>query len=185
MSRSLAYALFILFFISGVMVGYFLTPEYAVENERMRANHDLGPADRYVDLRYLDGMIAHHLAAIYLLEQAQTHSQRPEIQDLASAVIAADLAEIEELYDYKKDWYDNTRPVTEFEKINLGTADELFDLRLLNALLAHHHQAIDAAMEISTKSVRNEVLNLANQTATALSANAAVLESYRKDWYEL
>ncbi len=185
MSRALIAASLILFFIFGMMAGYFLTPEYAMQNERMRSAHDLGPADRYVDLRYLDNMIAHHQAAIYLLEQAQAHSQRPEIQELAQAVIAADLAEIEELYAYKRAWYNNTRRVSEFEKINLGTADERFDLRLLNALLAHHHQAIDAAMDISTKSVRNEVLDLADQTATALRANAEVLEAYRKDWYEL
>lgn len=185
MSRSLTYALFILLFISGMMTGYFLTPEYATQNEQMGSAHDLGPADRYVDLRYLDNMIAHHQAAIYLLEQAQAQSQREEIKELASAVIAADLAEIDELYTYKQTWYDNDRRVTEFDQVNLGVADERFDLRLLNALLAHHQQAIDAAMEISTKSVRNEVLDLANQTKTALSENSKLLETYRRDWYGL
>lgn len=185
MSKGLTYSLLILFFVGGVMVGYFLTPEYAMQNERMQTSHDLGPADRYVDLRYLDNMIAHHQAAIYLLEQALTHSKRPEIQELATAVIAADRAEIEELYAYKQAWYKNTRPVTQFNQINLGTADERFDLRLLNALLAHHHEAIEAAQEIATKSTRNEILDLADRTSTALSASVEVLESYRKAWYEL
>lgn len=168
---------------TGIGIGYWLTPEYQVQNTQMKKSHDLGVADQWVDLRYVDGMIAHHLSAIYLLEQAQQQSKRQEIKDLASAVIAADRQGINKLYAQKTEWYGNNRQVIEYTKTNLGTGDDAFDLRLLNALLIHHQQAIESAKEISTKSVRNEVLNTANEVTQALTANAEQLKLWRKAWY--
>jgi uncharacterized protein (DUF305 family) len=153
------------------------------QNRGMTEMMDLGPADRELDKRYLNGMIAHHMSAIYLLEQAQEHSQRPEIKDLATSVIAADTEGIEQLYQFKRNWYGDERPVTEFTRVELGTADETFDLRLLNALIAHHEEAIAVAQEVRTKSSRTEVLSLADEVITSLSSNADQLRTWRSTWY--
>jgi uncharacterized protein (DUF305 family) len=183
MSKGINLGTLLVVLFVGVGIGYWLTPEYQVQNAQMKKGHDLGVADQWVDLRYIDGMIAHHLSAIYLLEQAQQQSDRQEIRDLASVVIEADKQGIEKLYAQKQAWYGNDRQVTEFTKINLGTKDETFDLRLLNALLIHHQEAIDTAQEISTKSTRNEVLDLASQVRQALTANSEQLKTWRKAWY--
>ncbi len=183
MSKGLQISLFSIIFLSGIGFGYFLTPEYQVQNIQMKKSHDLGQADQWVDLRYTDNMIAHHLSAIYLLEQALAKTDRQEIKDLANIVIAADRAGIESLYANKKAWYNNTRQITTFNKVNLGDKDEKFDLRLLNALLIHHKEAIESAKEISTKSVRSEVLNLADVVNQSLTDNSKQLELWRKQWY--
>lgn len=183
MAKGLVSSLILVFFVIGIGIGFYITPEYAMLNKQMKQSHDLGPADQWVDQRYLDNMVAHHLSAIYMLEQAQVQSQRPEIQELSSAVIAADKAGIEQLYAYKKEWYNNTRSVSSYNKVNLGTDDGKFDLRLLNALIAHHEEAIDSAQQISTKSTRNEVLNLADEITQTLSTNKTQLETWRKEWY--
>lgn len=183
MSKTLQSSLFLIIFLSGMGVGYFLTPEYQAQDAKMKKTHELGQADQWVDLRYTDNMIAHHLAAIYLLEQALAKTDRPEIKDLATAVIAADKLGIEKLYANKQAWYGNNRQIVEFNKVNLGDKDDKFDLRLLNALLIHHEEAINAAMEISTKSVRTEVLNLADGVNQSLTENSKQLKTWRKDWY--
>lgn len=183
MSKGLQLSLSIIIFLSGIGIGYFLTPEYRVQNSLMKKTHDLGQADQWVDLRYTDNMIAHHLSAIYLLDQALAQTDRQEIKDLANAVIAADREGIKQLYANKQAWYGNSRQIVEFNKVNLGDRDEKFDLRLLNALLIHHREAIDSAKEISTKSVRSEVLNLADGVNQSLSENSKQLEAWRKEWY--
>jgi uncharacterized protein (DUF305 family) len=185
MPKGLNLALIIVALLVGMAGGYWLTPEYQAQNIQMKKSHSLGVADQWIDLRYVDGMIAHHLSAIYMLEQAQQYSQRPEIKELATAVIAADKAGIEKLYAQKREWYSNTRQITTYTKTNLGTNDGKFDLRLLNALLIHHEEAIATAQEISTKSTRNEVLNTADEVTRALSANATQLKAWRKEWYGL
>lgn len=184
MNKALIAALLLITFIAGMGIGFALTPEYALMREQKSAPMmELGTPDRYLDLRYIDGMIAHHLSAIYMLEQAQKHSKRPEVKALADSVIAADKEGIKKLYAYKKEWYGNTRQVTQFQKVNVGSADAQFDLRLINALLSHHEEAITVAKEVQSKSSRTEVLGLADSVISALSANAETLKEWRKEWY--
>lgn len=183
MKQSMSAGILLITLFIGVGIGYWLTPEYQVQNAQMKQSHSLGTADQWVDLRYVDNMIAHHLNAIYLLEQAQQQSDRQEIKDLAAAIIAADTVGIEKLYAQKLEWYNNDRQIIDFTKTNLGTRDEKFDLRLINALLIHHQEAIDSAKEISTKSTRNEVLNTASEVTQTLTENSQQLTQWRKEWY--
>lgn len=182
MSKYFALALVIIAFLFGTGVGYWLSPQYdAMSTETTMT--DLGKADKNLDLRYIDGMIAHHKSAIHLAEQAKTASKRKEITDLAAAIIKADTADIDKLYQLKQKWYGNKRQVKEFEQVNLGKYDENFDLRFLNALLDHHEEGIMVAQEVRTKSTRNETLNIADSAILSLSKSKVQLEQWRKDWY--
>lgn len=184
MNKYAAISLSIVMFLLGIGAGYALTPEYSqAMAEKKAGSMELGAADRYVDLRYVDGMIAHHLNAIYMLKQAHSQSKRPEIISLANTVIAADEQGIEQLYNYKKQWYNDTKQITKYDKVNLGPGDEKFDLRLLNALIAHHDEAIAKAKEIQTKSNRAEVLTLASTVAQSLNENKQTLLEWRNNWY--
>jgi uncharacterized protein (DUF305 family) len=175
----------VVIFMIGVGVGFYFTPEYAQMNSDKRSSMtELGMADNYFDLRYINNMISHHLAAIDMAKQAQEKSSRPEIKELAQIIITTDERGIEQLYDYKKSWYGDTNKVTRFDKIELGNSDELFDLRFLNALTSHHEMAIESAKDVQAKSTRTEVLNLANDVITNLSANLKQFSTWRKAWYE-
>lgn len=185
MFKPLTTSLVIISFILGLGTGFIISPEYVNKMiDRKTAMVELGKADRFVDLRYIDGMIAHHLNAIYMAKQAGSISQRPEIKQLSSDIISADEKSINELYQWKKTWFGNTRQITTYEKINLGTFDDKFDLRFINALIAHHDDAIKNAQEIRTKSKRNEILNLADAVIQGLSASKTTLLGWRNSWYK-
>lgn len=182
--RAVVFSLILVFFLVGIGVGFYFTPEYAL----MKTNNsvemmELGPADQQLDLRYVNGMIAHHLAAIHLSQQALASTHRNEIRNLAHEIIVADEKGIAELYAWKKAWYNDTQEITEFRKVNLGSVDANFDLRFLNALIAHHDEAIEVAKEVQTKSTRNEVLNSANKVILTLTGSKTRLTQWRKDWY--
>lgn len=186
MNNNLVVSMIVVAFILGLGGGYVLTPEYAnMSSERQSGmmEMELGKPDRFIDQRYLNGMIAHHQSAIFMLEQAQEKSTRPEIQNLADAIIEVDTKDIEKLYSYKQEWYGDSSKVTDFREVNLGDGDDKFDLRLLNALLIHHDEAIAQAMEIQSKSTRTETLNIASNVINTLSANADQLRAWRKEWY--
>lgn len=186
MSKPLTISVVIISFILGLSTGFIISPEYATKMQsRGTQMVELGNADKFVDLRYIDNMIAHHLNAINMATQAKANSKRPEIIALANDIIKADEDSIKTLYQEKKLWYGNDRQITNFEKINLGTADDKFDLRFLNALIAHHDDAIASAEEIRTKSGRNEILNLADTVIQGLSAGKDKLIEWRKNWYNI
>jgi len=186
MSKLLVYSLIIIAFIVGMGAGYSLTPEYAsTMQEKNTTMVPLGKADRFIDLRYLNGVIAHHLTAIDLARQALEKSHREEVRNLAEEIIQSDEASIKQLMIYKQSWYKDDRNIGEFEKINLGDDGKRFDLRFLNTLITHHVEAIDTAKEISTKSTRDEVLNLADEITQSLGKSKLILEQLRKDWYAI
>jgi len=185
MSKTLTFSIVIVTFILGIGTGFILSPEYANKMASKRtAMVELGRADKFVDLRYIDGVIAHHLNAIYMARQAETNSERKEIKDLAKEIISVDEASVKELYEWKKTWFNNTKQITVYEKINLGKSDDKFDLRFLNALIAHHEEAIMTAKEIRTKSQRNEILNLADTIIKNLSSGMETLAAWRTNWYK-
>ncbi len=183
-SISLAIALMIITGILGVGFGYYITPEYRLtmyQNESM----DLGPADSLVDKRYLNAMIAHHRSAMLLASQAQEKSERPEIKGLAQKILADEPSAIDELYVFKKEWYKDSRTVKDPRVANLGELDAKFDLRFLNALIAHHEAGLKMTADIKSKSSRTEVLNNADAVENFLNTTMVVLKGWRLEWYQI
>lgn len=178
----LALSLLVVGFMGGVGVGYYLTPQY---QETMYDKYmDLGAADRLVDLRYVNAMIAHHRGAMLLAKQAE-QSQRPEIQSLAAAIQKDEPKLIDELYGWKRDWYKDARRVRDPRAVQLGAYDEKLDLRFLNALIAHHESGIVMTQEIRAKSSRNEILNNADAVENFLKTTLVTLKGWRKAWYNV
>lgn len=178
----LAISFLIIGLVIGMGAGYFLTPQY--QETMYEKSMDLGAADRLVDLRYLNAMAAHHRGAMLLAEQAE-QSQRPEIQSLAAAIQRDEPKLIDELYQWKKEWYRDTRTVRDPLPARLGSYDDKLDLRFLNALIAHHEAGILMTQEIRTKSSRAEVLNNADAVENFLKTTGVMLKEWRKAWYNV
>jgi len=169
--------------IIGIGVGYFLTPQYTLTMYD-KSTMDLGRADKWLDLRYVDAMIAHHRGAILVAKQAEL-SKRPEVQNLAKEIQKNEPVLIAELYAWKKAWYGDTRAVKYPIVPNLGTYDASFDLRFLNTVIAHHEAGIVMTKEVRTKSSRSEVLNNADAVEAFLTTSGTMLKEWRKNWYKI
>lgn len=181
-STYLSVSFIVISFILGIGVGYYITPEYSLSMYE-KNEMDLGRPDKWVDQRYLNEMIRHHRGAILLAEQAEK-SQRTEIKNLAVDIQNGEPKLIEELYSWKKEWYQDNRKVNDPVVSNLGNYDETFDLRFLNALIAHHENGIKMTDEISKKSSRSEVLNNANAVENFLKGSITTLLEWRTNWYQ-
>jgi uncharacterized protein (DUF305 family) len=164
---------------------------------------DLGPADADFDLRFIDGMIPHHEGAVVMAQEALQKSNRPEIKQLAQAIIDAQEQEIAELKEWRSTWYPNageepvmyhaemrhTMPMTEEMRSSmmmtgdLGAADDQFDLRFINAMIPHHEGAIAMAEQALEKSDRSEIKELAQNIIDSQQAEIDQMLQWRKDWY--
>ena len=185
MSKYLSISLIIIGIISGIGIGYYLSPTYKYNSETMSLEEvmDLGKADKYVDERYIDAMISHHRGAMLLAQQVKDKSQRQEIKELAAMILEAEPKAIDELYAWKKEWYKNTNKVKDPNVANLGTYDEKLDLRFLNAMIAHHDDGIKMTKEIRIKSTRNEILNNADATEKFFVDTKKTFQDWRMTWY--
>ena len=180
---TLAIAFMILAGILGVGIGYSLTPEYRLSMYE-KNTMDLGRADRTLDLRYVNAMIAHHRGAMLLAEQAK-ESERTEVKNLAEAILKDEPTAIAELYAWKKEWYRDTRNVTDPTVPKLGKYDQTFDLRFLNALIAHHEAGVEMTKDVRLKSSRSVVLDNANAVEVFLKGGIVMLSNWRTTWYNL
>ncbi|MCX8035045.1 MAG: DUF305 domain-containing protein [Candidatus Dojkabacteria bacterium] len=186
MSKLLTISIATVTFITGVGLGYIITPQYAMSNTESAAMvGDFGKADKYVDQRFINAMIKHHLGSIDMAKQAQTNSSRDEIKSMANDIITVQQKEVDQLYQWKKDWYNDTSKVKQGEKVNLGSAGDKFDLRFINAMIAHHSDAVMMAQDIQKKSTRDEVLQLADEIITAKSGEIKAMEDWRWAWYNI
>lgn len=170
--------------LAGTGFGYYLTPEYK-STMYENTNMSLGLADRTFDLRYINAMIAHHRGAMLLAEQLSKNSSRPEMKTLAQNILADEPKAIDELYAWKKEWYGDTKKVKDPIVVQLGPSGETFDLRFLNAMIAHHELGVEMTKETSLKSNRAEILDNANAVERFLKNGINALSGLRKDWYNL
>lgn len=164
---------------------------------------DLGPADANFDLRFIDAMTPHHQGAVEMAKQAQQKSKRPEIKKLAANIIKAQDQEITEMKQWRQAWYpkagstpiaydskmDHTMPMSSEQmrgmmiNMDLGSADDQFDLRFINAMIPHHESAVTMAKEVLSKSKRLEIKQLAQDVISSQQAEIAQMQQWRKTWY--
>lgn len=143
----------------------------------MNHSMDLGPADANYDLRFIDSMIPHHEGAVIMAKDALQKSKRPEIKKLANDIIKAQNKEIAQLKQWRQAWYPSsgnklvaydaklkkTVDMTSEQmqammmKMDLGVADNEFDLRFIDAMIPHHEGALTMAKDAASKSKRPEI----------------------------
>ena len=168
----------------GFNMGYAYNPDYSLTMyDKNQMN--LGIADRWLDLRYLNAMIKHHRGAILLAEQITGDTHKPEILSLKKEILNNEPKLIAELYSLKKTMYNDTRNVDDPFVSNLGENNKTFDLRLLNALVSHHTDGIEMARDVKSKSSTSEILDNADAVEIFLTGSLEQLKQWRFSWFSV
>lgn len=163
----------------------------------------LGPADDEFELRFLDAMILHHEGAVEMAEDALEKSEREEIRQLSQEIIDAQEDEIAQMEDWRSEWYaeapeerqmydaqmSQTVEMSDAVKsamkmdMDLGEADDDFDLRYINAMIAHHEGALDMARQVLENSDRPELQEFAQMVIETQTAEIQEMLALRDSWY--
>ncbi len=171
--------------------------------QAMAHNMDLGPADANFDLRFVDGMVPHHEGAVVMAKAAQQKATHPELKKLADDIIKSQTTEIAQMKKWRQAWYPQASdqrmaydaklgkmlPMSAEQmqgmmmNMDLGGADDQFDLRFINAMIPHHEGAVTMATEALQKSKRPEIQKLAQAIVTSQQAEINQMTQWRKAWY--
>ncbi len=165
---------------------------------------DLGPADADYDLRFIDAMILHHQGAIMMAKEVQQKSKRPEMKQLAEEIIEAQEQEIAQMQQWRQAWYPKAgeQPMAWHSQmghmmamsseqmkamqmdVDLGKADDEFDLRFINGMIPHHEGALTMARDVLIKSQRPQMKQLAENIISSQQKEIEQMEQWRQAWYE-
>jgi uncharacterized protein (DUF305 family) len=163
---------------------------------------DLGPADADYDLRFIDAMIPHHEGAVVMAQDMAAKSKRPEMKKLAQAILKAQPQEIAQMQQWRKDWYPKA-PATPMAwhsemkhmmamepaqmkamkmDMDLGKADEGYDLRFVQAMIPHHEAAVTMAQDLAQKTKRPELQKLAKEIIASQQIEIDQMKQWQKAW---
>jgi uncharacterized protein (DUF305 family) len=142
------------------------------------------------DALFIDGMIIHHEGAIAMAQQALNDAERPEIKQLAEAIITAQEAEIVQLRAWRQTWFPDLAE-TPGMGLDMGTmmisddTSKPFDQRFIEAMIPHHEGAIAMARDAQQNAEKQEIKQLANAIITAQEAEITQMRQWLKDWYNI
>lgn len=148
-----------------------------------------GPAGEAFDQLFIDMMVPHHESAVEMASIAIERAERPEIRQLAEEIVSAQDAEIAQLREWRQAWFGSSDtpsmdempmlPGMGMQGMDMGetmdmTADieelrtaDPFDPAFLEAMIAHHESAIQAAELAREQATRPEIRELAEAIITA------------------
>ena len=162
--------------------------------------------DAPFDQRFIDMMVPHHEAAIAMAELARSRASHDELRALAAEIIAAQSAEVDQLRAWRKSWFGSSQtppmeampmlhgvqmigPPMSGGRMDMGAdveqlrAAKAFDPAFIEAMVAHHQSAIQAAQSALAHSSHEEIRRLAEAIIVAQSGEIEQLLQWRADWY--
>ncbi|HAJ35071.1 MAG TPA: DUF305 domain-containing protein [Chloroflexi bacterium] len=146
-------------------------------------------ASQPFDAQFIDSMIEHHLGAVAMAEEALQQSEREEIRAMATAIIAAQNGEIEQMRAWRAAWYPDL-PATGGMGMSMGemsiSADATlpFDRRFLTAMISHHQGAIEMAQMAQQMAERQEIKDLAGAIITAQQVEIEQMNGWLQAWFQ-
>lgn len=139
------------------------------------------------DSAFINLMTEHHAGAIAMAQAIDTEAKYPELQKIATDIIAAQTKEIADMkawaqmwgYDYKEPSQASISAMAASLKDKSG--DEL-DKQFIIDMIAHHTGAIDMANLAAQNGKHTEIKKLANDIFMAQTAEINTMQDLAKQW---
>lgn len=163
------------------------------------AGHGVTDPKAPFEQQFIDMMVPHHEGAVAMAQVAQARAERPEIRQMADAIISAQDREIQQMKGWRKAWYGSDQtpalasmPMLPEMRTNMGNMAEdvkklqtasPFDRAFIDAMIPHHEAAIEAARIAQQRATRSEIKQLAGDIVAAQEREIAQMRDWRKTWF--
>lgn len=148
-----------------------------------------------MDAMFIEQMIPHHEDAIAMAELALTRAEHPEIKRLAEDVVETQSAEIDQMREWYREWYDADVPDFggsvgmmggmmggEVDLEDLETS-ERFDRDFIEAMVPHHQMGIMMSQMLGRSTSRAELRDFAESIIKGQGAEIDKMREWHDEWY--
>ncbi len=147
----------------------------------------MSTSDAPYDAAFIDSMIMHHEGAITMANQALTQAERPEVKELANAIISAQETEIGQMNAWRTSWYPDLAATggmgMDMGMMEVPAGATSFDQRFIEAMIPHHQSAVVMAKDALQNAEHPEIKALATAIITAQEAEIAQMQQWLQEWY--
>jgi uncharacterized protein (DUF305 family) len=150
------------------------------------------------DVTFLQNMIPHHEQANEMADLVAGRTQRPELEELAEGILAAQGEEIEEMRGLLEAAGEDAGGMEGMEHGMEGSMpgmmDEAmmtelqelqgpeFDQRFVEMMIEHHEGAIQMAQDVLAEGQSPDVADLANRIIKAQEAEVEMMRGWQEEW---
>lgn len=138
---------------------------------------------------FVASMIPHHQGAVDMAQVVLDRSSRPELRELAKAIIASQAAEIEQMRAWQTDGTVAEADAGDMDSMmhgmsaeDLRSADDV-DKAFIDAMIPHHESAVMMADQVKARTDNPEIANLADSIIAAQKREIAQMRQWREAWY--
>ena len=142
---------------------------------------------------FLQQMIQHHRSGIEMAKMVRDHTKRPELQQFADKMSAAQQQEIDKMTGWLKDWFQASPKSVANEaadkemKMHMpmlsGKHDADFDKAFLQMMPEHHHMAVEMAEQVEKKATHPELKELAAKIVKDQSEEIKQMKGWAQAWF--
>jgi uncharacterized protein (DUF305 family) len=166
------------------------------DQDQGTAPAEAAPSD--ADVTFTQNMIPHHQQAIEMAKLVDTHTDRPELRELADSIQSSQSQEITQLQGWLRSWGKPATPpeghgghgdaemlgmMSEADMRRLmESAGTEFDLAFIEMMAAHHQGAIDMANTELKDGSLPEVTRLAEQIVETQEGEIEQLKRWKAEW---
>jgi uncharacterized protein (DUF305 family) len=157
---------------------------------------EAAPSD--ADVTFTQNMIPHHQQAIEMTKLVDTHTDRPELRELADSIQSSQSQEIAQMEGWLRSWGEPATPPeghgghggtempglmtdADMRRLMESTGTE-FDLAFVDMMAAHHQGAIAMANTELTDGSLPEVTRLAQQIIDTQQDEIDQLKRWKAEW---
>jgi uncharacterized protein (DUF305 family) len=155
------------------------------------------------DLRFLDGMIAHHQGAVDEARAIEPKARHPEVKQLAAEIIKAQGAEIRQMREWRRAWFPNAPQAAApsdgmpmaggamggmphggmpMGGTPAGAAPADPDVAFIEMMIPHHQAGVAMSREILDTTKRPELQQLARNIIRNQEREIAQMETWNGSW---
>ncbi|SMP81324.1 DUF305 domain-containing protein [Noviherbaspirillum suwonense] len=146
------------------------------------------------DHQFLDTMSAHHQSAMEMAKLVDERSAHDELKKMAKKMIEDQQKDIQQLQDWKKQWYANKGDAVNMKMPGMesmksmsmdrlaASKGEQFDAMFLDMMPKHHAGGIKMAKDALKKAKHSEIKQFSQKTIDCQTGEIAEMEKWKKEW---
>lgn len=167
-----------------------LAPEFEPSFAQVIANAPApDPSAVNFEIRFLEGMIDHHMMAVMMAELCISQAMHEELRSMCEEIMATQSQEIELMQGWLADWYGiSYEPrMTPGDTRRMERLAELsgseFEITFMEMMIRHHEGAIREAERCLGRAYHEELVQLCENIIAVQQAEIEQMQEWLCEWY--